>query len=283
MVDDAVIIRRADPRDMTGVVDLCRRIDASDFLIQTWPQWVHATPGMQFVAEAEGRIVGSLHSGFVSSSAAFSQGLRVDPAFRRRGVAGRLIELQNVALRRRGLLIMRAVTGRDNAPARRLLAEHGMREISWIERRTLPAWRGSLEPLIAGRSAPLASLPHRLWLGNEGPAHFRRIIVADALARLDELVDQHRLLTAGNACAVLDPPQGTDRWISSLAGTPAGIASLLETAVEPAGLPRATLTIDAPADGEVQTELDRLGFEPSGPRDCYVVFEIEFDSEASRV
>jgi N-acetylglutamate synthase-like GNAT family acetyltransferase len=282
-LDDAIVIRRAGLRDITGVVDLCRRIDASDFMIQAWPQWVHAGQGIQFVAEAAGRTVGSLHAGFVSSSAVFSQGLRVDPAYRRRGVAGRLIEYQNEAVRGRGFLVMRAVTGSDNARARRLLAAHGWRETSWIERRIRPAWRGSVDPLIAGRLPPIDSLRHRLWLGHEGPAHFHRIIVADAIARLEELVDQRRLLAADGVCAVLDPPRGADRWISSLAGTPAAIASLLEQAVEPAGPARATLTVDAPVDVEVQSLLDRLDFEPSGPRDRYVVVELILDNRAGRV
>jgi GNAT superfamily N-acetyltransferase len=276
-LDDAIVIRQAGSRDITGVVDLCRRIDPSDFMIRAWPQWVHGTQGIQFVAEATGLIIGSLHAGFVSSTAIFSQGLRVDPAYRRQGVAARLIEYQNDAVRRLGFRVMRAVTGRDNATARRLLTAHGWREISSIERRTLPAWCGSFDALIAGRLPRVGSLPHRLWLGNEGPAHFRRIIVADAVARLEELAEQRRLLAADGACAVLDPPDGTDRWISSLAGTPVGIASLLETAVEPAGRARAILTIDAPAEVEVQAVLDRLGFEPSGPRDRYVVVEILLD------
>jgi N-acetylglutamate synthase-like GNAT family acetyltransferase len=281
-VDEVIVIRRADARDITPVVDLCRSIDDSDFLIQTWPQWVHGNAGMQFVAEATGRIIGSLHAGFVSSASVFSQGLRVDPAYRRSGVAGRLIEFQNAALRRLGFPVMRAVTGRDNAAARRLMAAHGMREISCIERRTLPVWRGSLEPLMAGGLALPSPLPGRLWFGNEGSAQFRRIIVDDAAAQLEPLVAQRRLLSADGACAVLDPPLGADRWISSLAGTTAAIAALLEKAVEPVRQARATLTIDAPAEGAVQSALDRLGFEPSGSRDRYVVLEIVFDSGAGR-
>lgn len=282
-MDEAIIIRRADPRDITGVVDLCTKIDHSDFMIQTWPQWVRANAGMQFVAEAAGRIIGSLHAGFVSSSSVFSQGLRVDPTYRRSGVAGRLIEFQNEAVRRLGFPVMRAVTGCDNGAARRLMAAHGMHEISCIERRTLPVWHGSLEPLIAGGLAPLSSIPGRLWFGNEGAAQFRRIIVDDAASRLEDLIEQRRLLSTSGAGAVLDPQQGPDRWISSLAGTAAGIVALLETAVEPVGQARATLTIDAPAEVAVQSELDRLGFEPSGSRDRYVVLEIVFNSEAGRV
>ena len=277
-------VREAEERDAPGVRRLCVQLNRCDYLLRAWGDWMRTPGDLNLVAESEGRIVGCVHAGLLSPAETFLQGLRVDPEMRRQGVGGRLMAELSERLRQRGVEVQRGVTAEGNGPARRLLAALGWREVhAVVRRRRMSAGavaavgagveRPSLQLVteIVGRRPRVASRP--------GLAFFRRIYFAAGAASIADAVAAGLVLGAGDACAFLDPPGNGKLWLHFFAGPTASSLRLLAKLIDPgAGSCRTVSTlipliVEAPAEAEIQSGLDTLGFEPAGPGDRYLVLE----------
>jgi N-acetylglutamate synthase-like GNAT family acetyltransferase len=268
-------VREAEERDTPGVRQLCVQLNRCDYLLGAWGRWMRTPGDLNLVAESEGRIVGCVHAGLLSPAETFLQGLRVDPAMRRRGVGSRLMAELAERLRRRGLAVQRAVTAQGNGPARRLLAALGWREVHSVARRR----RRSALTVVAGLERPplawVAEIVGRqpMVASRPGLAFFRRIYFAASAASVAEAVAAGHVLGTGDACSFLDPPGKGHLWLHSLVGPASSSLRLLAGLMHPGAGGRGTLIVEAPAEVEIQNGLDTLGFEPAGLHDRYLVLE----------
>ncbi len=80
-----------------------------------------------FVAEADGQIVGTVFASHDGRKGWINR-LAVEPRFRHRGLAQRLIEIAEAALQRAGLTIVAALVEAPNEPSRALFRKLGYQE-----------------------------------------------------------------------------------------------------------------------------------------------------------
>src|SRR5258708_37361365 len=88
--------------------------DWGDYIEYVWDEWLHDPQGMLFVATSDGQPVGVGHRRMLTKTEAWVEGLRVDPGFRRQGVASPLYDAQLADARRRGATIARLITSSTN-------------------------------------------------------------------------------------------------------------------------------------------------------------------------
>jgi N-acetylglutamate synthase-like GNAT family acetyltransferase len=269
-------VREAEERDAPSVRHLCIQLNRCDYLLSAWGRWMRTPAALNLVAESAGRVVGCVHAGLLSPSETFLQGLRVDPAMRQQGVGSRLMEGLAERLRRRGVEVQRAVTAQGNGPARRLLAALGWREVHAVARRRHQsagaiADAGVERPPLARVAEIVGSRP--LLASRPGLAFFRRIYFAASPGAVAEAVAAGHVLGTGDACAFVDPPSTGKLWLHAVAGPAVSSLRLIDKLVRAGAGGRGTLLVEAPADAEMQSGLDELGFAPAGPRDRYLVLD----------
>ncbi len=281
MSSNEILLRDATDGDSAAVRELCRRLNPSDYVIDTWDDWMRTPGDVHVVAELGERIVGCVRAGIVAPGEAFSQGLRVEPALRRRGVARSLMALQDERLCERGVSMVRGVTANANAAARTFFTEIGFREAGLVARRRLSGWVSGPPPAPA-RVPGLEELDRatvevrrrRLLASHAGRAHFKRIYFSPSSAWLAEVLTQGRYVEIGDACAIFDPWRDDEQWITAFSGSPSTLASWIELrAGQRSGRP-AALVLEAADEPDLQSRLDRLGFTPAGTDDRYVVLEV---------
>ena len=110
-------------------------------------------PGMSFVAEDEGRLVGAILCG-TDARRGFLHHLAVDPSRRRAGIGRRLVQRCLAALGERGLRKCHIFVLADNEDGKRF-----WREVGWEERTTLVVMSHDVpaRPAPAAGHAPAAS------------------------------------------------------------------------------------------------------------------------------
>jgi GNAT superfamily N-acetyltransferase len=275
-VTPAITVRDATPDDTAAVRCLCRGLDPDDYVIGAWDAWRSIPGDVNLVAEMDGRIVGCVRAGFVSDVEVFSQAVRVDPQAQRHGVATALVRTQETILRARGVVTIRGTTGLANARARSFFAAVGYREAAVVIRRRISTWPARTgEPALLPTSETLELMRRASFLASRPAlAVYKRVYFAPSPSWLQDAARQGRMVcTTDHAWAVLDPASPAEGiWIGALGGAPGPLRDLLLglSAPQVAG---PALTVDAPADPDIQEMLDRLGFEESGALDQYVVLE----------
>jgi GNAT superfamily N-acetyltransferase len=104
-----------------------------DYVGRAFPEWVRDPGGRVFVAEVDGRIVGVARVTMLSDQEAWSQGARVHPEFRRRGIGlaiGEQIERWAVD---EGARVIRLAVENWNRAARSHVERMGFREAGdWV-------------------------------------------------------------------------------------------------------------------------------------------------------
>jgi ribosomal protein S18 acetylase RimI-like enzyme len=267
-------IRAARTGETDAVTALCRRFDGNDYAQAAWRGWVETHPDFTLIAEVHGRIVGCVRAGVEAAGCAFAQALRVDPEFRRIGVATALMQELCSRLAKAGVSRVLGVTGADNVPARRLHPAIGMSEVIEIARRRHPAWgrlSAAAAPLDESAAAALAGR-EGLLVSRPGAAHFRRIYFRAAADWLRARSRDGQLVELpGGGWALLDQPGAEGAWVAAFQSEASRVADLIDAAV-PAGRPR-PVTVEAPADPSWQSQLSAIGFEAPGPADRYVILE----------
>ncbi|AHF98640.1 N-acetyltransferase GCN5 [Halostagnicola larsenii XH-48] len=120
---DAVEIRRATHDDYEDVAAFTGRIWANrggDYIPDVYHDWLEdddETGKKTFLAELEGDVAGIVQGVMLSPEEAWFQGMRVNPAYQRRGVSQRLNEASFEWARRRGATIGRVMVFSWNSPS----------------------------------------------------------------------------------------------------------------------------------------------------------------------
>ncbi|MBX5450565.1 GNAT family N-acetyltransferase [Thermogemmatispora sp.] len=141
-------VRPARPEDRETVLAFCAHTwEWGDYIAEAWDGWLADQQGRLFVATSNGQAVGLLHLRMLNEYEAWLEGLRVDPAYRRQGVASALHQVALTEAMRLGARTVRLLTEMVNRAAIALARKSRMHEV------------GSFIPYQA---PPLLELPRRL-------------------------------------------------------------------------------------------------------------------------
>jgi len=127
----SVQIRPARATDKPAVETLCAQVwEGEDYVPEVWDQWLADPRGQLAVAELEGQVVGFAKHSHLAGDEWWLEGLRVDPAHRRQGIAGRLHTHLVEEARQVGRGALRFGTHSLNEPIHRIAARDGFRRIA---------------------------------------------------------------------------------------------------------------------------------------------------------
>jgi GNAT superfamily N-acetyltransferase len=125
-----LLIRPARPGDRPAVFAIAAQIwEGHDYLPDVWEGWLHDPTGPLFVAVLDDIPIAVAKITLQSPTEAWLAGMRVDPAYRGRGVAAAVTVRQLQWLEERHVPIARLSTGHDNLPIHHLAGELGFRRI----------------------------------------------------------------------------------------------------------------------------------------------------------
>jgi ribosomal protein S18 acetylase RimI-like enzyme len=170
-------IRPARSEDRDAVLAFCIQTwEWGDYIQFVWDEWLNDPQGKLFVATKDGRSVGVANMRMLNKTEAWFEGMRIDPAFRQRGIASALFDAQVEEARRRGATSARLISESTNAGALRLLERSSMSRIgAYAPFRALPVTTltkqtyGLEIPTIA-TTADLDDIIHYLNASNIFPA-----------------------------------------------------------------------------------------------------------------
>lgn len=124
-----LIIRPATIEDKEAVLAFCREtFHWGDYIEDVYDRWLAEPDGELAVAVFDGRPVGISHVAYLSPTEAWFEGLRVDPEYRRHGVAKALTSYTRAACLARGITVGRAFIDGSNVASQSLSAKAGFRK-----------------------------------------------------------------------------------------------------------------------------------------------------------
>nr|MDA8217832.1 GNAT family N-acetyltransferase [Dehalococcoidales bacterium] len=263
-----IVVRPARPEDRGPVLAFSvNTFSWGDYLEQVWDQWFVDPKGQLFVAVADGLPIGVEHVTFVGEGEAWLQGLRVDPAFRQKGVGTTLTKETIRFAVDHGAHVVRFFTAVGNTPIERMMGHLGFQPVTTFSYFSVPAELGAGQ---APETAVLGEI-ERLWQTVTGSAYFRLAAGNYCLgwrcreltkARLAAHVSEGRVFVVreqgGPAVAAVVLPEGPPNtfWIAGLYGAGQGIrrlASQLRAQAASVGAERVDVLI--PPDDGLAAEL----------------------------
>jgi ribosomal protein S18 acetylase RimI-like enzyme len=221
-----------------GVVEIARRFFRWDTqLVLGVLRLVGASPARFLAVEADGRLVATTLVSF-PARAGFLSMVMVDPAYRRRGYARRLLRAAHALAARRHRAHVALDVLETNGPARALYASLGYRPLRAFAyyTRDLPATsdeppaEGPVRPLAPRDASALARLANRAL-----PAEVEEVLPV----RAGDLLGSrwaNRALAASTAAWVVDRGGGAEAHVSASVG-PATTSGHLSTPIVGAAVP----------------------------------------------
>lgn len=162
-----VVIRQARPEDREAVLAFCAHTwEWGDYIEYVWDEWLNNPAGILLVALVDGQPAGIVHIQMLSETEAWQEGMRVDPAYRKRGLARLLSTEAGAEAMRRGATTVRLATESTNVASINMVEQVHSRRV------------GAFAPYTG---QPVTSLPKRSY-GLEDPT-------LATLEDLDEIVD----------------------------------------------------------------------------------------------
>lgn len=124
-----VVIRQARPEDREAVLAFCAHTwDWGDYIQHVWDEWLNNPAGQLLVALINDRPVAMLHIQMLNETEAWQEGMRVDPAYRRQGLARLLATEAAAEAMRRGARTIRLMTESTNIASINMMEQsHGRR------------------------------------------------------------------------------------------------------------------------------------------------------------
>lgn len=123
-------IRAARPEDRDAVLAFCAHTwEWGDYIERVWDEWLHDPKGQMFVATVDGQPVAVAHLRMLSATEAWLEGMRVDPAYRRQGLATALDNAMLAEAMRRGAKVARLITESTNTASISALSHNFMRQV----------------------------------------------------------------------------------------------------------------------------------------------------------
>jgi GNAT superfamily N-acetyltransferase len=161
MIGDAFQIRPARAVDREAVLAFCAQTwDWGDYIGEVWDQWLADTEGVLVVSEIGGQVMGVDKLTFLAPGEAFFEGLRIDPAYRGRGYAGRFQRFMLAEAARRGAHVLRFLTSATNTPIHKNAARdtfaRGPALLPWEASPATEAGGPTASPLQLGPEAEAA-------------------------------------------------------------------------------------------------------------------------------
>lgn len=162
-----VEVRPARPEDRAAVLAFCEDTwEDGDYIGDVWDEWLASDDGVLLVAVLDDRPVGLVRARLVSADESWLEGIRVDPAVRRRGIGRVLLSRALVASRERGAAVARLFTSADNVASQQLIAAFGFDQVAAFVDYVAPADPTTSSDAIpadaAVRTPGVADLEH-LW------------------------------------------------------------------------------------------------------------------------
>ena len=128
---DQWIVRPARPEDRSDVEALCAQIwDGDDYVPETWDEWLQDPHGQLTVVELKGQVVALSKLSRLADDEWWLEGLRVDPEYRRLGVARLLQERQVALAEQKGRGVLRFGTASHNRAVHKNAARGGFRRVA---------------------------------------------------------------------------------------------------------------------------------------------------------
>ncbi|MHB1415148.1 MAG: GNAT family N-acetyltransferase [Chloroflexota bacterium] len=233
-----VAVRPARPEDRGPVLAFSvNTFSWGDYLEQVWDQWFADPKGQLFVAAADGLPIAVEHVTFVGESEAWLQGLRVDPAFRQKGVGTTLTKETIRFAVDHGAHAVRFFTAVGNTPVERMMVHLGFEPVTKFSRFSAPAEPSAgqtPEAAVLGEIERLwqlitASPYYRLAAGNYCLGwRCRELTKARLAAHLSEGAVSVLREEGGPAAAAIIAPtwQESTLWVASIYGTGQSIRRL---------------------------------------------------------
>ncbi|HLW00917.1 MAG TPA: GNAT family N-acetyltransferase [Ktedonobacterales bacterium] len=149
---DDLTIRLAEPQDKAAVLAFCAHTwDWGDYIAEVWDEWLADASGRLLIAILADRPVGLLHMRMVGPDECWLEGMRVDPAMRKQGIAARLYEQAMREARQMGATVARLATHSENVVAHRVIESLGFEQVATHLHYAAAAEkvRGAPRPLVA--------------------------------------------------------------------------------------------------------------------------------------
>src|SRR5437879_7456093 len=133
-------VRPARAEDREAVLAFCAHTwSEGDYIEDVWDEWLHDERGALLVAVSQDRPIGMIHVALYSDDEAWLEGIRVDPAQRRRGVGRVLVSRALVTARERGGKVARLFTDHDNIASQDLITGFGFKRVAEVSHYEAPA------------------------------------------------------------------------------------------------------------------------------------------------
>lgn len=123
-------IRPAQTGDREPVLAFCANTwKWGDYIEQAWDGWIEDAAGQLLVATVDGQVAGVVHVQMLNETESWLEGLRVNPDYRRQGLARALNEAAMVEAMRRGATTIRLIVDSRNEASIKLSESMHMRRI----------------------------------------------------------------------------------------------------------------------------------------------------------
>ena len=140
---DELVFRPGRPQDLPEVERLCTGTwDWGDYIPEVWEHWLADEEGHVAVAELEGRMVALGRVVIQPRGQAWLEGMRVDPEYRRQGIAWQFVHYKLAYARAHGVRVARLSTADSNQPVHRMMKRLGMECVGRYEMLTADAQPG---------------------------------------------------------------------------------------------------------------------------------------------
>ncbi len=127
------VLRPAQPRDKEDVQRICAQVwDGHDYVPEVWEEWLADSEGELTVVERKGQVVGLAKLTRLIEDEWWLEGLRVDPAWRRLGLARLLLNHHLALARRVGRGILRFGTASHVLAVHKNAAKEGFRHVATL-------------------------------------------------------------------------------------------------------------------------------------------------------
>lgn len=164
---NSIHVRPAHAQDKESVLAFCQNTFSwGDYIANVWDDWLTNTSGQLFVASMAEQIAGIVHVALLNDRIAWMEGMRVNPAFRRQGVAQTLDETARAFARERGCRLARLVTSVKNIAAQTMLERIGYQRVARFNEWDAEPLPGDFSPMrIATKNNVDGILAH--WQSSE--------------------------------------------------------------------------------------------------------------------
>jgi predicted N-acetyltransferase YhbS len=153
-MSQGLTIRPARPDDRPAMERICAHTwDWGDYIPEVWDDWLAAgshSGGGVFVGETGGWVVALSQITFQTPDQVWLAGMRVDPDYRRQGIAGRLLDHSLAHARKHGARVVRLGTGYHKTPVHKIAARAGMERVGVYALRLAEALPGARPATILG-------------------------------------------------------------------------------------------------------------------------------------